>query len=64
VAAHYNYRNKEFRLRNAARTAERRPSAHWRRAVEWLLEADIKLKSTKTDNRIILEQLISQLCKL
>ena len=64
IADFYDYKRKEFRLKNAARTAAHRKIPDLRRAVELLLEVDIKLKSAKIDNRIILEQLISQLCNI
>lgn len=57
----FNYRNKEFRLTNGARTASKYSMEQLRSFLEVLNEADSMLKSTAVDGRIILEQTITKL---
>ncbi|MDD2362732.1 MAG: DNA polymerase III subunit delta [Oscillospiraceae bacterium] len=60
----FSYRGKEFLLRNAARDCARIPLPVLRESLETLAQADRKLKSTRTDNRVVLEQTIAQLILL
>ncbi|MCI9272704.1 MAG: DNA polymerase III subunit delta [Clostridiales bacterium] len=57
----FDYKGKEFRLRNAQRDGKRLSMDTLRRSLRLLLEADVKLKSSRVDNRVILEQMIAQL---
>lgn len=57
----FNYRNKEFRLTNAARTASKYSVTQLRTFLEVLNEADRLLKSTSLDGRLVLEQTITKL---
>ena len=57
----FNYRNKEFRLTNAARSSSKYSINQLRRFLEVLNEADILLKSTSISGRLILEQTITKL---
>lgn len=61
VARHYQYGGREFRLRNAGMDVRRLPAGAVERSVELLAAADRRLKSSRTDARVILEQLLVQL---
>ena len=56
LTADFAYRGKEFRLRNAARDCARMPLPVLRECLEVLAEADTKLKSSRTDKRVVLEE--------
>lgn len=60
-AKDFNYRNKEFRLTNASRTASKYSVKQLRQFLEVLFEADTMLKSTSVNGRLILEQTITKL---
>ena len=60
-AKDFNYRNKEFRLTNGARTSSKYSMAQLRSFLDVLNEADTMLKSTAVDGRMILEQTITKL---
>ena len=57
----FNYRNKEFRLTNAARSSSKYSINQLRRFLEVLNEADTLLKSTSISGRLVLEQTITKL---
>lgn len=57
----FNYKNKEFRLTNAARSASKYSVKQLRSFLEVLFEADNLLKSTSVDQRLVLEQTITKL---
>lgn len=61
AAKDFNYRNKEFRLTNGARTASKYSVDQLRQFLDVLYEADTMLKSTSVDGRIVLEQTITKL---
>ncbi|CZT55768.1 DNA polymerase III subunit delta [Solibaculum mannosilyticum] len=61
LAKDFNYRGKEFRLRNAARDAARLDIDRLREQLDILYEADRKLKGSRVDGRVVLEQTIVQL---
>lgn len=61
AAKDFNYRNKEFRLTNAARSASKYSVAQLRQFLSVLYEADTMLKSTQVDARLILEQTITKI---
>lgn len=61
AAKDFNYRNKEFRLTNAAKSASKYSIKQLRQFLEVLFEADTFLKSTSVDGRIVLEQTITKL---
>ena len=60
-AKDFNYKNKEFRLTNAARTASKYSINQLRDFLEVLFNADSLLKSTSIDGRLVLEQTITKL---
>lgn len=61
AAKDFNYRNKEFRLTNGARSASKYSVSQLRSFLDILNEADNMLKSTAVDGRLILEQTITKL---
>lgn len=60
----FDYKGKDFRLKNAVRDSARMTVDELRRSLDVLSEADLKLKSSRTDGRIVLEQAIAQLSQL
>lgn len=61
AAKDFNYKNKEFRLTNGARSASKYSFEQLRKFLDILDEADSLLKSTSTDGRTVLEQTITKL---
>lgn len=61
AAEDFNYRNKEFRLTNAAKTVSKYSMKQLRTFLEILSEADMTLKSSSTNGRLVLEQAITKL---
>ncbi len=61
AAKDFNYRNKEFRLTNAAKSASKYSVGQLRQFLEVLFDADLLLKSTSVDGRLVLEQTITKL---
>ncbi len=57
----FEYRGKEFRLRNAERDAKKLSTEMLRESLNVLLETDIALKSSRTSSRIMMEELIAKL---
>lgn len=57
----YNYKNTEFKLRNAARDAARLDISSIRKCIELLNNADIQIKSRAVDEKLILEKLLVEL---
>ncbi len=56
-----DYNRKEFRLRNAERNARGMAPETLRKSLELLLEADMALKGSRLDGRIVLEELVAKL---
>lgn len=61
LAQSFDYKGKEFRLRNAERDGRRLSMETLRRSIRLILDADIQLKSSRTDNRVIMEELFARL---
>lgn len=61
AAKDFNYKNKEFRLTNGARSASKYSVTQLRTFLNILNDADILLKSTSISGRIVLEQTITKL---
>ena len=57
----FDYRKLEFRLRNAARDCRKLTMEQLRQSLGWIYKTDIKLKSTRTEPRILLEELLARL---
>ena len=64
ICSIYDYKRKEFRLDNARRNGEYFSIESIRACLELLVETDFKLKSSKIENKILLEELIVKLCML
>lgn len=61
VAKYYQYGGREFRLRNAANDVRRLSDKSVQQSLEYLAAADRRLKSSRADARVILEQTVVQL---
>lgn len=61
AAKDFNYKNKEFRLTNAAQSSSKYSVKQLRLFLSVLSEADVMLKSTSVDGRLVLEQTITKL---
>ncbi len=61
VARHYNYKGREFALRNASRDCARLTEEQLRKSLDDIIETDIKLKSTALDSKLLIEELIAKL---
>lgn len=57
----FQYRGKEFRVRNALRDCAHMSVRGLRQSLEVLAEADTRLKSSRSDDRLILEQTAARL---
>lgn len=55
------YKGREFKIRNAIKDSKRISAENLNACIDTIYEADLRLKSSRTDNRIIIEQLISKL---
>lgn len=61
VAKHFNYKNREFALRNASRDCAEMSEQQLRASLDVIAETDVKLKSTAIDKRLLLEELVVKL---
>lgn len=61
VGKHYNYRNMDFRLRNASRDCDALTVEQLRNSVRCLCEADMALKGSAPDKRLVLEETVVKL---
>lgn len=61
VAKHYNYKGREFALRNASRDCAGLTEQQLRKSLDEIINTDVKLKSTATDKKLLLEELIAKL---
>lgn len=61
VAKHFNYRGREFRLSNASRDCDKLTMEQLRASVTVLAQADIMLKSSSVDGRLVLEEAMVKL---
>lgn len=61
AAADFGYRGREFVMKNAFRDAKKTSCAHLRRCLDILCRADLECKSTRLDQRIIIEKAIAQM---
>lgn len=57
----FQYKGREFRIRNAMRDCRNLNEEYLNACLELLMKTDIRLKSSRADNRIILEQLLVEL---
>lgn len=63
LAKIFDYKNKEFRLKNAEKRCAHIDIDQIKRHLEYLLDADLKLKSTSLSSKLVLSQLIVNLIK-
>lgn len=56
-----DYKRREFRLRNAERSGRGIPTDTLKRCLDLLLEADLALKGSRLDPRLVLEGLVAKL---
>ena len=61
VANYYNYKGREFALRNASRDCANLSVNQLRKSLDVIMQADNSLKSTSTDSRLILEEMMVKL---
>ena len=61
VSKHFNYKGKEFVLRNASRDCAVLTENQLRKSLDEIMNTDLKLKSTSTDKKLLLEELIVKL---
>ena len=61
VAKYYNYRGREFALRNATRDCANLSLEQLRTSLDEISKTDVKLKSTAVDKKLLLEELIIKL---
>lgn len=61
VAKHYNYKGREFALRNASRDCAKLTEEQLRNSLDAIMDTDLKLKSTAIDKKLLLEELIVKL---
>lgn len=61
VAKYYNYRGREFALKNASRDCASLTESQLRKSLDAIADTDIKLKSTSADKRLLIEELIVKL---
>lgn len=61
VAKYFNYRGREFALRNASRDCAELTEAQLRASLDAISATDIKLKSTSVDKKLLIEELIIKL---
>ncbi len=60
----FSYRGKEFRIRNAFKDVPKYSARTLRKCLEILAEADIKLKTTKADGKIVVEKVLASILQL
>ncbi len=60
----FDYKNKEFRLKNAEKRCDHIDIGDIKNCLEYLINADIKLKSTTLNPKLILSRLITNLMTL
>ena len=63
LAKIFDYKNKEFRLKNAEKRCAHIDIDQIKKCLEYLLDADLKLKSTALSPKLILSQLVVNLIK-
>lgn len=61
VAKHFNYYGRDFALKNASRDCAELTEAQLRKSLDIISQADIKMKSTAVDKKLLLEELIIKL---
>lgn len=60
-AEYGDYKNRQFRLRSGERWAKKMTTAQIKRCLDLLLEADLALKGSRLEPRLVLETLVARL---
>jgi DNA polymerase-3 subunit delta len=63
IETDFNYKGTEFRIKNSIRDCRNIDMGFLKRSLDLLIEADEKLKSSRTENRIVLELLLTQMAQ-
>ena len=63
IINNFDYKNKEFKIKNAYKRCQNFSIEKIKKSLEYLLETDIQLKSTNIDKQLILQNLIIKLNK-
>lgn len=61
IAADFGYRGREFIITNALRDARNFTDEYLRACIACTMQADARLKGSRTDNRVVLEELLAQI---
>ncbi len=61
LAKIFDYKSKEFRIKNAQRNCQKRSMCAIKRCLKLISDADLKLKSTSIDKTLVLSELIVKL---
>lgn len=61
VLAAFDYKGREFRVRNAFREVSRCSTAFLRSAIQLLTETDQQLKSARISDQVLMEELLTKL---
>lgn len=61
IAKHFEYRGRDFVIRNSLRDCRRYDMEVLRRSVACLADTDKRMKSSRADNNILLEQVVAEL---
>lgn len=64
VAKYYNYKGRDFALKNATRDCSKLSINQLRTSLDIIFDADLKLKSTQVDANVILEEMIVKLIRI
>lgn len=61
LSKYFDYKNKAFKLKNAQRDSKNISTQNIKKCIDILIDTDLKLKSTRIDKRVLMEELISKL---
>lgn len=61
IKQNFSYQRREFVIRNSLRDCSRYSTQVLRRSIQRLAQADLQLKSSRADDRVILEQTVTEL---
>jgi DNA polymerase-3 subunit delta len=61
IAADFQYKGKEFRLKNAERDLRRMNIEYLRACLEIMIETDAALKSSRVDRRVLMEEMFARM---
>mgnify|MGYP000758294659 CR=1 FL=1 len=61
IKTNFSYKGRDFVVRNSLRDCQKFPLAVLRDSVEYLAQTDYRMKSSRADNELLLEQAVTQL---